>query len=303
MSKRLIGVFLILLLALASDGADKQKKAYELIYEDVQVLRQQFLQLNDNIEKNSEDINFIKKQLEELLNMVKHLQAEQASLKEDQKKIPAQYQIVLEKLETMTLQLMKFSERLTEIKMASLPSAGQKEEDLEGTQERPSPPKKEEEQTPKQPEEKKEQQSGEKPEEQPSTHLSPKEVYNMAYSDYRKGNFELAIDGFKMYREQFPESPLADNSLYWIGECYFSQKKYAEAIEQFNELLLNYPRGDKIPAAYLKKGISLMELGKKEESLIVFKLLISKYPLEEETKIAQQKIRELLSENERYQQP
>jgi len=186
MHKRAIGVFLILLLALVSAGADKKKKAYELIYQDVQLLTHQFLQLKEKIEKNSEDI---------------------------------------------------------------------------------------------------------------------KEVYNMAYSDYRKGNFELAIDGFKMYRVQFPESPLADNSLYWIGECYFSQKKYAEAIEQFNELLLNYPRGDKIPAAYLKKGISLMELRKKEESLIVFKLLISKYPLEEETKIAQQKIRELLLENERYKQP
>jgi tol-pal system protein YbgF len=308
MSKRLIGVFLILLLAHASEGADKQKKAYELIYEDVQLLRQQFLQLNQKIEKNSEDISFIRKQLEELLGMVKHLQTEQASIKEDQKKIPDQYQVLLEKLETMTLQLIKFSEELTEIKMASLPSAEQREENIEGEQEKLPPEKgkedkKEKQQPGKKAEEKKEEKAPEKPEAPASTNLSPQEVYNMAYSDYRKGNFELAIDGFKMYREQFPESPLADNSLYWIGECYFSQKKYAEAIEQFNELILNYPRGDKIPAAYLKKGISLMELGKKEESLIVFKLLISKYPLEEETKIAQQKIKELLSENERYQQP
>jgi chromosome segregation ATPase len=109
MSKRLIGVVLILLLALASAGADKKKKAYELIYEDVQLLRQQFLQLKKKIEKNNEDISFIKEQLEELLNMVRHLQTEQASFKEDQKKIPTQYQIVLEKLETMTLQLIKFS--------------------------------------------------------------------------------------------------------------------------------------------------------------------------------------------------
>ena len=301
MSKRFLGIFLILLLALVSSGADKKKKAYELIYEDVQLLRQQFLQLKDKIEKNSEDIDFIKEQLEELLKMVKHLQTEQASFKEDQKKIPTQYQIVLEKLETMTLQLIKFSEGLTEIKMGSLPASEQKEDDTEGKKEEPSPEKaKEGKKEGKQPEK---QAEGEKPKEPPSTHLSPKEVYNMAYSDYRKGNFELAIDGFKMYREQFPESPLADNSLYWIGECYFSQKKYAEAIEQFNELLLHYPRGDKIPAAYLKKGISLMELGKKEESIVVFKLLISKYPLEEETKIAQQKIRELLLEDERYQQP
>ncbi len=294
MRKRAIGIFLILLLALVSAGADKKKKAYELIYQDVQLLTQQFLQLKEKIEKNNEDISFIKEQLEELLNMVKHLQTEQASFKEDQKKIPIQYQILLEKLETMTLQLIKFSEGLTEIKMASLPSSEQQEENLEGKQGQPPLPEKGKE------DKKEEEQTEEEPEKPPLTRLSPKEVYNMAYSDYRKGNFELAIDGFKMYREQFPESPLVDNSLYWIGECYFSQKKYAGAIEQFNELLLNYPRGDKIPAAYLKKGISLMELRKKEESLIVFKLLISKYPLEEETKIAQQKIRELLLENERY---
>ncbi len=293
MCKRAIGVFLILFLALVSAGADKKKKTYELIYQDVQLLTRQFLQLKEKIGKNNEDISFIKKQLEELLNMVKHLQTEQASFKEDQKRIPTQYQILLEKLETMTLQLINFSEDLTEIKIASLPSPEQQEENLEGKQgQLPLPEKGEEDK-------KEEEQTEEEPEKQPITHLSPKEVYNMAYSDYRKGNFELAIDGFKMYREQFPESPLVDNSLYWIGECYFSQKKYAEAIEQFNELLLNYPRGDRIPAAYLKKGISLMELKKKEESLIVFKLLISKYPLEEETKIAQQKIRELLLENER----
>ncbi len=100
-----------------------------------------------------------------------------------------------------------------------------------------------------------------------------------------------------MYIEQFPESPLVDDSLYWIGECHFSQKKYEEAIEQFNELILNYPRGDKIPAAYLKKGLSLVELDKKEEALSVFKILVSKFPLEEETKIAQQKIKELKLEN------
>ncbi len=297
MNKRVIGVFLIPLLALASAGADKKKKAYELIYQDVQLLRQQFLKLTEKIEKNSGDINFMKEQLEELLNLAKLHQKEQASFKEDQKKIPTQYQILLEKIETMTLQLSKFSRDLTEIKKASIPAPEQQEQDLENKQEQPPPPEKETE------EEKKEEQAEEEPQTPPPVQLSPKEVYNMAYSDYRKGNFELAIDGFKMYREQFPESPLTDNSLFWIGECYFSQKKYEEAIEQFNELILNYPRGDKIPSAYLKKGISLMKLEKKEVALSVFKLLIGKYPLEEETKIAQQKIKELLSENERYQQP
>ncbi len=294
MSKRLIGISLILLLPLVSAGIDKKQKTYELIYKDVQLLRQQFLQLKKQIDKNTEDINFIKGQLEELLKLSKLLQSEQASFKQEQRKIPAQSQVFLEKLELMSLQLTKLSEELIEIKRASLIPSGQTEEKSASQDAESSPPEK------KVAGQKEEEQLDEEIPTPPTAMLSPAEVFNMAYSDYRNGNFELAIDGFKMYKEQFPESPLVDDSLYWIGECYFSQKKHEEAIEQFNELILNYSRGDKIPAAYLKKGLSLAELGKKEEALAVFKLLVSKYPLEEETKIAQQKIKELKSENERY---
>ncbi len=291
MSKRLVGISLILLLPLISAGLDQRQKTYELIYKDVQLLRQQFQQLKKQIEKNTEDINFIKEQLTELLKLAKLLQSEQASFKQEQRKIPAQSQIFLEKLETVNLQLIKLSEELIEIKRG-FPIPSEKPEQKESPQQKESPPpeKKTEE------ENKKEQLEEETPT-TPSARLSPAEVFNMAYSDYRNGNFELAIDGFKMYIEQFPESPLVDDSLYWVGECYFSQKKNEEAIEQFNELILNYPRGDKIPAAYLKKGLCLVELGKKEEALSVFKLLVSKFPLEEETKIAQQKIKELKLEN------
>ena len=98
---------------------------------------------------------------------------------------------------------------------------------------------------------------------------------------------------FSIYLEQFPDSPLADNAKYWIGECYFSQEKYDEAIDHFNELFINFPQSDALPAAYLKKGLSLIELNKKEEALAVFKLLITKYPLENEARIAQEKIKEL----------
>ncbi len=294
MSKRLIGISLILLLPLVSAGTDKKQKTYELIYKDVQLLRQQFLQLKQQIDKNTENINLIKGQLEELLKLAKSLQSEQASFKQEQRKIPAQSQVFLEKLEMMSLQLTKISEELIEIKRASLVPSEQAEEKSSGPESESAPPEK------KDTEPKEKEQLDEETPTPPAAVLSPAEVFNMAYSDYRNGNFDLAIDGFKMYREQFPESPLVDDSLYWIGECYFSQKKHEEAIEQFDDLILNYPRGDKIPAAYLKKGLSLAELGKKEEALAVFKLLVSKYPLEEETKIAQQKIKELKSENERH---
>ena len=190
----------------------------------------------------------------------------------------------------MSLQLIKIAEELLVLKAASSHPPPPQEEKTEEGQATPE----------SQPTEEQEKESKEEKAQLPAVSLSPQEVYNMAYSDYLKGNFQLAIDGFKIYKEQFSESPLADNAQYWIGECYFSQEKFEEAIEEFNDSILNYPHGDKISAAYLKKGLSLLELGKKEEALSVFKLMVSKYPLSEETKLAQEKIKELTQENERY---
>lgn len=299
MGKRLSsGLILLLGISLAISGSQtKREKAYELIYKDVQQLNQQVLALDKKIEQNAVEIKGIRDQLKELIDLTHQFQSAQASVREEQRRLPAQYQILLEKVETINTQLAQLSEDLIEIKRVALPLAEQvtEGEDSEGNQPE-SLPTEEHGDTSDQPSE------GEAPP-SISPNLSPNEVYNMARSDYLKGNFELAIEGFTIYKSQFSESPLADDALYWIGECYFSQEKYNEAIEHFNELILNYPNGDKIPAAYLKKGISLAEQEKKEEALSVFKLLITKFPLEEETKIAQQKIRELETNNERHQQP
>jgi TolA-binding protein len=263
MSKRLSSGFILLFVfcLTLSWSQNKREKAYELIYKDVQQLKQQVLALDAKIEQNAEEIKGIRDQLEDLLDLTRQFQAAQASAREEQKRLPAQYQILLEKVETINMKLAQFSEDLIEIKRSALPLAEQvtEGENPEGGQIEPPPPEDQED-------------TGDQPEEQPSIspNLSPNEVYNMARSDYLKGNFELAIEGFTIYKSQFPESPLADDALY------------------------------KIPAAYLKKGISLTEQDKKEEALSVFKLLITKFPLEEETKIAQQKIRELETNNERH---
>ncbi len=285
-----ISVFLLIPFLLW--GAQKEKKAYELIYQDVQILKQQVLELDKKIGLHQEELQSIKKMMGEIISMVQAFQSQQVSMQEDQKKIPAQYQIMLEKMDAMAVQLSRFSEDLMELKTASLPllQQGVPSEETGETQEETQDVQPEEETGEDQPivEEQEEPASPLPP------NLSAQEIYNMAYADYLKGNFSLAIDGFKIYLENFSQSPFADNALYWIGECHFSQKEYEEAISRYNQLILNYPLGDKVPAAYLHKGISLMELDRKEEALSVFKLMVSKYPLEEETKIAQEKIKELM---------
>jgi tol-pal system protein YbgF len=120
----------------------------------------------------------------------------------------------------------------------------------------------------------------------------PSSIYYAAYSDYIKENFDLAIEGFRQFIRSFPDSGLADNSLYWIGECYYAKKRYPEAINTFNELLAKYKDGDKVPAATLKKGYALIEMGRQSEGIAFLKELISRFPLSEEASLAQQKIKE-----------
>lgn len=280
-------LFLISTALFALDG--QSKKTYELIYQDLQRLTQHVIDLEETLGQNSEDIRVLKKILQELLTLSLRFQTEQASIKEDQKQIPSQFQVVLAKLDVLNTKLNNFSAELSEIKeiILSPPEPQQPAQSDEGDSKDSPPTEQKAEET-----ETKEENQGEV--ELPEIpQLSPQEVYNIAYSDYLNGNYQLAIDGFTLFLDQFSSSPVADDAAYWIGECYFSQSKYEEAASQFTELILNFPEGDKLPSAYLKKGLSLLELEKKDEALSVFKLLISKYPFEDETRIAQEKIKEI----------
>lgn len=122
---------------------------------------------------------------------------------------------------------------------------------------------------------------------------SPETIYYTAYSDYIKKNYDLAIEGFKQFNKLFPENALTDNAFYWIGECYYTKKMYQEAINTFTELITRFNNGDKIADASLKKGFSLIEMGKQAEGISVLKELISKFPLSDEARLAEQRIKEV----------
>lgn len=270
--------FLAAVLSLTAAGQNKSQKAYELVYDDVQVLKQQVQDLLARIDRNAVDIRAIGDQLGALSDLVRQSIAGQSAIEEGLRAVPAQYRDLLRKLDRLTLDLQEIQADLAARPLVDAPAA---EEEPRTAQREPPRPAAEAvpEAAPVKP--------------PPAPTMSPQEAYSMAYNDYLKGNYDLSVDGFKLYRLQFPESPLADNALYWIGECRYSQRKFEEAIDAFDELILTYPQGDKAAAAHLKKGLSFLELGRKTEALAALRLLVAKYPLEEEARIAQDKIREI----------
>jgi tol-pal system protein YbgF len=288
--RRALGALLIAVVSLGAAGQNRERQTYELIYQDVQLLKQQYQKLEKKVDAASDDIKAIRDLVRDLAGQFKLFQADQARAQENLKGLPSQYQIVLERLSQLEARLLQMGEDLIALKAnpappVETPQEAPKKDDKPPAVKKPAKePAKKAEQVP------------EKKEEKPApvqTNLSSQEVYNTAYSDYQKGNYDLSIAGFETYREQFATSPLADNALYMIGECYFSQKKFNKAIEQFDDLIVTYPLSDTIAASYWKKGLALIELKKKDEAIATLTLLVSKYSLYEEAKLAQQKIREL----------
>ncbi len=121
----------------------------------------------------------------------------------------------------------------------------------------------------------------------------PQSLYNTAYADYSKGNYALAISGFEEYRTKFATSPLADNAMYWIGECHFSQGAFPDAIAAFDRLLAAHPDSEKAAAANLKKGLAFLEQNDVRRAIVQLRYVVSEYPQTDEAKIARDKLTSL----------
>ena len=122
---------------------------------------------------------------------------------------------------------------------------------------------------------------------------NPVDTYQAAYRDYQRGNFDLAIAGFRDFIGQSPNSDLADNAAYWIGESLFSQQKYREAIAQFDSVVTQYPRSDKVPGALLKKGFSYLNLNERAQGIVQLQYVVHEHPTASEAALARQRLRQL----------
>jgi tol-pal system protein YbgF len=121
---------------------------------------------------------------------------------------------------------------------------------------------------------------------------NPMETYQSAYRDYQKGNYDLAISGFREFIDKNPSSDLADNAAYWIAESVYSQKKYAAAVQQFDSVVSKYPKSDKVPGALLKKGLAYIALGDRSRGIVQLQYVVHEHPNSAEAGVARQKLKQ-----------
>jgi len=119
------------------------------------------------------------------------------------------------------------------------------------------------------------------------------ESYVAAKQAFDQGDFKTARSAFEAIIKDFPKSEHTDNAQFWIGEIYYREKWYEKAILEYQKVIENYPKGNKVPASLLKQGFAFISLGDKANSRLILKELSQKYPETNEGKIALQKLKEL----------
>lgn len=103
-------------------------------------------------------------------------------------------------------------------------------------------------------------------------------IYRQHYERLQTGDLPGAYQGFRQFLQEYPRSSLASNAQYWLGECYYGQRQYGQAIREFERVMSRYPTSEKVPAALLKIGYSHLGLHDDKAARSMFRQLVRTYP-------------------------
>jgi tol-pal system protein YbgF len=119
------------------------------------------------------------------------------------------------------------------------------------------------------------------PAEQPPAGSQPSadciDTYDNAFTQVRRGEYESAIQGFRKFLTQCSTHADVQNAYYWIGECYYSQEKYTEAVTEYQHLIDTYRESPNLGRAIYKLARCKQELGKTAEAKQLFQRLIDQF--------------------------
>jgi tol-pal system protein YbgF len=117
--------------------------------------------------------------------------------------------------------------------------------------------------------------------------------YERVLALFRDGDLEGARQGFSAFLSEYPNSDLAPNARYWLGESFYGKKDFRKAIDAYDKVELDYPGSEKVPAAMLKRGYAYLALKDKKRAFSSFKQVVALYPRSPEAGKASDKLAQL----------
>lgn len=95
-------------------------------------------------------------------------------------------------------------------------------------------------------------------------------LYTNGLEALKSRNSALAEQNFKLILDKYSSDKLAGNAQYWLGEVYYNDKVFDKAAVAFGRGYEKYKTGAKGPDCLLKLGLSMAQLGKKNEACFGF---------------------------------
>jgi tol-pal system protein YbgF len=180
------------------------------------------------------------------------------------------------RVDQLSGQIQALNDTLDELK-ARLAKVSKQLEDMQGTQQSLAA-----------------QQASEQAKQQAMAQAPPPDVlYNNALRDYNGAKNDLATQEFSDYIKFYPNTDLAGNSYYYLAEVQYKQGNFQQAVQNYDQVLQNFPSGTKAASAQLKKGFALIELGKQDDGVQELRHLIQRYPRSNEALQARDRLRKL----------
>ena len=107
---------------------------------------------------------------------------------------------------------------------------------------------------------------------------NPKEQYNFATSLLKQGDYTTAERALREFVIDNPEHNLAGNAQYWYAETFRIRQLYTDAASAYLEGYQKYPKSEKAAINLLKLGVSLVQIGEKDQGCLMIKGVKKEYP-------------------------
>jgi tol-pal system protein YbgF len=123
-----------------------------------------------------------------------------------------------------------------------------------------------------------------------------KAAYQAAFNLLKDGQYDKAVAAFQKFLVTYPDSSLADNAQYWLGEAYYVNRSFPEAQAAFQRVVDKYPQSRKLPDALLKIGYCRYEMKQWESAREVLGQLVARFTDTPAARQAQQRLEKMSAE-------
>ena len=108
--------------------------------------------------------------------------------------------------------------------------------------------------------------------------LTTKEQYEFATSFLKVGDYNMAERAFREFVDTNPDNDLSGNAQYWYAETFRIRQLYTDAASAYLEGYQKYPKSEKAPINLLKVGVSLVQIGEKDQGCLMIAGVKKQYP-------------------------